>query len=83
MLKAITCSLASALAFLAVASIYGAAPAAAHTEEYYTSHMCQATDQNGIHTSQIRFEAGLAVNRHNSNTYFLRCPVPYVRKTNI
>jgi hypothetical protein len=71
----------TATALLAIASIYGAAPAAAHTEEYYTSHMCQATDQNGKHTSDIRFDSGLAVNRHDSATRYLKCPVPYVRKT--
>lgn len=68
-------------ALLAIAAGYSATPAAAHTEQYYTSHMCKATDRNGVHHSSIRFESGLAVNRHNTGTLFLRCPVPYRRNT--
>ena len=71
----------AATAFAAMPSIFGAMPAAAHTEEYYTPQLCQATDLNGIPSSQIRFLA-TAVNWHDSNTYYLKCPVPYVRNTN-
>lgn len=62
----------SAFAVLAFANVEAQAGSL-----YFPVSMCQATDDNGIPSSAVRFRLGVAENFHDTVNRYLRCPIPY------